>query len=123
MAAHRFFLLAFISRIPPALLLYPRAVAFNKGRAVQQQREENVFPAEGGLPLEDLVRLFVIILFTFLVQYTFHFLICILSEYPLFLGSVLVSTVFRRGSRCIDPFYFYITYSNVKFSFHASVVC
>lgn len=90
-----FSLFSFISHVLPLTLLYHYAVPFNKGRVLQQQREENVFPVEGGLSLEDLLRLFVIILFTFLVQHIFHFLIYFPSKYPVFLDSVLVSTVFH----------------------------
>lgn len=36
---------------------------------------------------------------------------------------MLLSTVFHWGSCRIDPFYFYIIYSNFQFCFRASVVC
>lgn len=66
-----FFPVCYVSHI----LLVPLLYLYDKGQVLQQQREENVFPVEGSLSLEDLLRPFVILLFTFLVQYIFHFLI------------------------------------------------
>lgn len=66
-----FFPVSYVSRILLVTLQY----LYDKGQVLQQQREENVFPVEGSLSLEDLLRPFVVILFTFLVQYIFHFLI------------------------------------------------
>lgn len=106
----------------PSFLWHHFAVPWKEGGVLQQQRQEDVFPGAGSLSLEGLLTpLFHYSLPCYNTYFTFGFPSHpdILPSFPV-IPSQLIPT---RIPGVLIHFWFFITYSNFKFSFCASVVC